>query len=75
MSDTPGPGDWLTVVGVANDVMQDGPMERHSTIYLPSLQSNWTFLLSHMSYVVRTDRDGTVRVTVERGRMAVSTDG
>jgi putative ABC transport system permease protein len=57
MSDTPGPNDWLTVVGVANDVMQDGPMERHSTIYLPSLQSNWTFLLSHMTYVVRTDRD------------------
>jgi len=58
MSDKPGPKDWLTVIGVASDVMQDGSMEKHSTLYLPFLQSNWTFLLSHMTYVVRTDASG-----------------
>jgi predicted permease len=55
MADKPGPQDWLTVVGVANDVMQDGVTEKHSTIYLPYLQTGWLFLLSHMTYVVRSD--------------------
>lgn len=53
MADKPGPGDWLTVVGVVADVVQDRSMLKHSTIYLPYLQSDWTFLLGHMTYVVR----------------------
>jgi len=55
MADKPRPQDWLTVVGVANDVMQDGVTEKHSTIYLPYLQTGWLFLLGHMTYVVRSD--------------------
>ncbi|HEV8499103.1 MAG TPA: ABC transporter permease [Gemmatimonadaceae bacterium] len=55
MADKPRTQDWLTVVGVANDVMQDGVTEKHSTIYLPYLQTSWLFLLGHMTYVVRSD--------------------
>jgi putative ABC transport system permease protein len=55
MADKPRAQDWLTVVGVANDVMQDGVTEKHSTIYLPYLQTSWLFLLGHMTYVVRSD--------------------
>jgi putative ABC transport system permease protein len=54
MSDRPGPGDWLTVIGVVNDVVQDGELRRHSTVYLPYLQTTSLFFLSQMTYVVRT---------------------
>jgi putative ABC transport system permease protein len=54
MADRPGPGDWLTVIGVANDVVQDGSLRRHSTIYLPYLQTDALFFIDHMTYVVRT---------------------
>src|SRR2546427_4594000 len=39
MQDDPGPNDWLTVIGVVNDVVQDEQLTRHSTIYLPYLQT------------------------------------
>jgi putative ABC transport system permease protein len=54
MSDTPGPNDWLTVVGVVSDVVQDRDMRRHSTIYLPYLQTASPFFINQMTYVVRT---------------------
>jgi putative ABC transport system permease protein len=55
MSDHPGPNDWLTVVGVVKDVVQDGSLGKHSTVYLPYLQSSFPWLLGHMTYVVRSD--------------------
>jgi predicted permease len=53
MQEPPGPNDWLTVVGVVNDVVQDAQLTRHSTIYLPYLQANAPFFDSHMTFVVR----------------------
>jgi len=55
MSDKPGPNDWLTVVGVVNDVVQDRSLGKHSTVYLPYLQGSLPWLLGHMTYVVRSD--------------------
>jgi predicted permease len=55
VSDQPGPNDWLTVVGVVNDVVQDQSLGKHSTVYLPYLQSPFPWLLGHMTYVVRSD--------------------
>ena len=55
MSDQPGPNDWLTVVGVVNDVVQDRSLGKHSTVYLPYLQSSMPWLLGRMTYVVRSD--------------------
>ena len=55
MADKPADKDWLTVVGVVGDVVQDRSMGKHSTLYMPYLQSEWSFLLGHMTYVVRTD--------------------
>jgi putative ABC transport system permease protein len=52
--DNPGPRDWLTVVGVVEDVAQqaiDG--HRDAAIYQPIAQVSETFFLSHMSYVLR----------------------
>jgi predicted permease len=53
MQDHPGPNDWLTVIGVVNDVVQDEHLSRHSTIYLPYLQTTLPFFISHMTFVVR----------------------
>src|SRR6266581_3173844 len=53
MQDDPRPNDWLTVVGVVNDVVQDEQLTRHSTIYLPYLQTTWPGFINHMTYLVR----------------------
>ena len=60
MSDHPGPNDWLTVVGVVNDVVQDRSLGKRSTVYLPYLQSSMPWLLGRMTYVVRSDAAVTV---------------
>jgi predicted permease len=54
------PEDWLTVVGVVSDVVQEKSMAPHSTTYQPYLQGQWTFLLSQMTYVVRTEPEASV---------------
>jgi predicted permease len=53
MSDHPGPRDWLTVIGVVADVVQDAQLSRHSTLYLPYLQTTAAFFINHMTFVVR----------------------
>jgi putative ABC transport system permease protein len=55
MRDKPQAGDWLTVVGVVNDVMQDAELTRRSTVYLPYLQTSSMFFIDHMTFVVRSD--------------------
>lgn len=59
MRDRPAPGDWLAVIGVVEDVVQDGALTKHSTIYLPILQTRALFFIDHMTYVVRTERDAS----------------
>jgi putative ABC transport system permease protein len=55
MEDHPKPGDWLTVVGVVEDVKQQGLGKKSDpAIYQPYLQVRRSFFLSHMTFVVRT---------------------
>jgi len=53
MQERPGANDWLTVIGVVNDVVQDAQLRRHSTIYLPYLQQSSTGFINQMTFVVR----------------------
>ena len=53
MQEHPGPRDWLTVIGVVSDVVQDRGLERHSTIYLPYLQTTAPSFLGQMTFIVR----------------------
>ncbi len=55
MEDDPTPKDWLTVVGVVDDIKQQGLAKRSDpAIYQPYLQVSYPFFLSHMTFVVRT---------------------
>src|SRR5205823_5857883 len=63
MQDDPGPNDWLTVIGVVNDVVQDEQLTRHSTIYLPYLQTTSSGFINHMTYVVRPAPGGALMLT------------
>jgi predicted permease len=58
MSDKPTAADWMTVVGVAEDVVQNSVTEKpDAAIYQPMAQVDAGFFLSTMSYVVRTHGD------------------
>jgi predicted permease len=60
LSSRPTAADWLTVVGVVDDIRQGGLKERIApTVYQPYLQVNRPFFLSHMTFVVRTAGDPT----------------
>jgi predicted permease len=55
MEDQPKTGDWLSIVGVVEDVKQQGLAKRADpAIYQPYLQVSRPFFLSHMSFVVKT---------------------
>ena len=55
---TPAPEDWLTIVGVVDDVKQSGLSEPlHAAIYRPYRQVSHPFFLSSMTYVVRATSD------------------
>jgi putative ABC transport system permease protein len=47
--------NWMTVVGVVNDVAQDRSLAPHSTMYFPYQQSTFVWMTNHMTYVVRAD--------------------
>ncbi len=53
-SDNPTPADWITIVGIANDVIQsDVTDEPHGAIYQPVAQMANAFFLGHVTYVVK----------------------
>jgi putative ABC transport system permease protein len=55
MEDEPQPKDWLTIVGIVDDVRQQSLADQPlPAIYQPYQQVTRPFFLSHMSFVVRT---------------------
>ena len=59
--------DWLTVVGVVDDVKQLGPAGKsHPAVYQPYLQVRQLFFLNHMTYVVRTASDPVAAISSVR---------
>ena len=56
--DHPTPRDWVTVVGVVEDVKQMGMADKQrETVYQPLAQIDRPYWLNHMSFVVRTASD------------------
>lgn len=63
MEDNPRPQDWLTIVGVAEDVRQEALTDKPgAAVYLPYLQVNQPFFLNHMNFVLRTPANQAVVV-------------
>jgi putative ABC transport system permease protein len=55
MEDEPKAGDWLNVVGVVDDVKQQGLGKKSDpAIYQPCLQAGHVFSLSHINFVAKT---------------------
>jgi putative ABC transport system permease protein len=55
LADHPKPEDWFTIVGVVDDVMQQGlRMQPDPAIYQPYAQVTRPFFLDHMTFAVRT---------------------
>jgi putative ABC transport system permease protein len=59
MTDQPEPSDWMTIVGIVNDVVQDGVTSGpHAASYIPFAQTDSRFFLGHLTFVVRPRVDG-----------------
>jgi len=70
LEDDPKPKDWLTVVGVVDDVKQMRLDEKRTlpAIYQPLTQVTRPFFLSHMAYVVRSTGNASVTIGLMRRR-------
>jgi putative ABC transport system permease protein len=56
MSDHPQPSDWMTIVGVVDDVVQEGVAQaRAEAIYQLLPQVDQTFFINHLNFIARTD--------------------
>lgn len=68
--DVPGPGDWLTVIGVVDDVGQTSiDTHREPAIYQPIRQVTQAFFLGHMSFVVRAVGDPALLLPAMRSAL------
>jgi putative ABC transport system permease protein len=57
MEDKPKPEDWLTIVGIVRNVRQQSLTDTPSaSVYQPYRQVNGPFFLSHMTFVVQTEK-------------------
>jgi predicted permease len=69
MAEKPGSDDWITVVGVVDDVIQDGVTAQPApAIYEPLAQIDFRPFISHLAFVARTQADPSL---VERAFLAV----
>ncbi len=72
MEDDPKPEDWLTIVGVVDDVRQQGLTENlEPAIYQPYLQVTRTFFLGHMTFAVRTASNPQSMAPAVRGVLRI----
>jgi len=67
MEDEPKPKDWLTIIGIVDDVRQRLTGRPLPAIYQPYQQVTRPFFLSHMSFVVRTAEQPQSVATGMRG--------
>jgi putative ABC transport system permease protein len=70
MASRPRPEDWMTVVGVVSDVVQDAKFKRHSAVYRPYLQTQQPWFIQEMTFNVRTSVDPRSVMRAMRGALA-----
>src|SRR5207244_1415229 len=58
MAENPKPEDWLTIVGIVDDVAQAGVADaRAEALYRPLDQVDQPFFINHLNFVVRASGD------------------
>ena len=58
MEDKPTDGDWLTVIGIVDDLRQQSLKDKpEPASYQPIAQVSQSFFVGHMTYIVRTSGD------------------
>jgi predicted permease len=63
MADKPSPGDWMTIVGVVDDIVQEGvDKARAEAIYQLLPQVDQSFFINHLNFVVRAEPAQSARV-------------
>ena len=63
MEDKPKPSDWMTIVGVVEDVVQEGVAgARAQAIYQNIAQVDKTFFIDHLNFIARTNGSADARV-------------
>ena len=63
MADKPKPSDWMTIVGVVDDVVQEGVAQpRAEAIYQLLPQVDNAFFINHLNFIARTDGAHSARV-------------
>jgi putative ABC transport system permease protein len=70
MASKPRPEDWMTVIGVVNDVVQGAQFKHHSAIYVPYLQVQRPWFIQQMTFVVRTPAEPSSVLRAMRAGMA-----
>ncbi len=66
----PSGDSWLTIVGVVEDVRQNGPQQPpRPAVYQPYLQVSRPFFLSHVTYLVRATGDARQLPAEMRGAL------
>ena len=67
MADRPKATDWLTIVGVVDDVIQEGlKSSRDAALYQPLAQLNNAFFLTHINFVVRSSTEPEMTIAAMR---------
>jgi predicted permease len=67
MTDKPQPEDWLSIVGIVNDVVQTNVKEaRGPAMYVPMEQTKGMTYLRHLNFVVRHSGAATATVAAVR---------
>jgi putative ABC transport system permease protein len=70
MTDTPAASDWMTIVGVVDDVRQQGVRDKPMpAIYLPLAQVTGVFTLNHLTFAAHAR--GSVNAVASAMRAAV----
>jgi putative ABC transport system permease protein len=67
MEDKPKATDWLTIVGVVDDVIQEGlKSSPDAAVYQPLAQLNSAFFLNHLNFVVRSSAEPDAAIAAMR---------
>ncbi len=65
MEDDPKPGDWLVIVGIVQDVRQQGINDtQRAVIYQPIQQIKSPGFINHMSFVVRSENPAALAADI-----------